>query len=152
MTKSEIERLMKEQFLCRIAFRGEEYPYIAPFQYVSANGTLYFHFTAYGRKMRLIDKEKQVCVEIEQYNPDMSRYMFVTLEGKLSIVTDPAERAEIIEKMREFGKERLSRNFLAAHGLKADKNWEAFTAEKPILIVKLDPIVAESGLKSPEFT
>jgi len=46
MKKSEIERLMKEQFLCRIAFRGEEYPYIAPFQYVFANGTLYFHFTA----------------------------------------------------------------------------------------------------------
>jgi nitroimidazol reductase NimA-like FMN-containing flavoprotein (pyridoxamine 5'-phosphate oxidase superfamily) len=151
MTKSEIERLMKEQFLCRIAFRGEEYPYIAPFQYVSANGTLYFHFTAYGRKMRLIDKEKQVCVEIEQYNPDMSRYMFVTLEGKLSIVTDPAERAKIIEKMREFGKERLSRNFLAAHGLKADKDWDAFTAEKTIVIVKLDPLVAESGLKSPEL-
>jgi nitroimidazol reductase NimA-like FMN-containing flavoprotein (pyridoxamine 5'-phosphate oxidase superfamily) len=152
MKKSEIERLIKGQFLCRIVFRGEEYPYIAPFQYVFVNGTLYFHFTAYGRKMKLIGKEEKVCVEIEQYNPRMSRYMFVTLQGSLKIVTDPVERAEAVKKMREFGKEKLSRNFLAAHGLKADKNWDAFTAEKPFVIVKLDPLIAESGLKSPELT
>jgi hypothetical protein len=149
MKKSEIERLIKEQFLCRIAFRGEEYPYIAPFQYVFANGTLYFHFTDYGRKMKLIDKDRQVCVEIEQYNPDLSRYMFATLKGRLNIVTDPAERAEVIGKMREFGKKALSRNFLAAHGLKPDENWDSLTAEKPIVIVKIDPLVQKSGLKSP---
>ena len=151
MKKSEIERLIKEQFLCRIAFKGEEYPHIAPFQYVFANGTLYFHFTAYGRKMKLIDKHEKVCVEIEQYNPDLSRYMFITLKGNLRIVTDPVEKAEAIRKMRDFGKKRLSRNFLAAHGLRADENWDSLVAEKPIVIVKLDPLVAESGLKSPEF-
>jgi nitroimidazol reductase NimA-like FMN-containing flavoprotein (pyridoxamine 5'-phosphate oxidase superfamily) len=151
MKKSEIERLIKEQFLCRIAFRGEEYPYIAPFQYVFVNGTLYFHFTAYGRKMKLVDKHEKVCVEIEQYNPDLSRYMFITLKGNLRIVTDPLEKMEAIQKMRDFGKRRLSRNFLAAHGLRADENWDSLGAEKPTIIVKLDPLVAESGLKSPEF-
>jgi uncharacterized protein len=151
MKKSEIERLIKEQFLCRIAFRGEEYPYIAPFQYVFANGTLYFHFTAYGRKMKLVDKHEKVCVEIEEYNPDLSRYMFITLKGNLRIVTDPVEKVEAIKKMRDFGKKRLSPNFLAAHGLRTDENWDSLTAEKPIVIVKLDPLVAESGLKSPEF-
>ena len=151
MKKSEIERLIKEQFLCRIAFKGEEYPYLAPFQYVFTNGTLYFHFTAYGRKMKLIDKHEKVCVEIEQYNPDLSRYMFITLKGNLRIVTDPVEKVEAIKKMRDFGKKRLSRNFLAAHGLSADENWDSLAAEKSIVIVKLDPLVAESGLKSPEF-
>jgi nitroimidazol reductase NimA-like FMN-containing flavoprotein (pyridoxamine 5'-phosphate oxidase superfamily) len=151
MKKSEMERLIKEQFLCRIAFKGEEYPYIAPFQYVFTNGTLYFHFTAYGRKMKLIDKHEKVCVEIEQYNPDLSRYMFITLKGNLRIVTDPVEKVEAIKKMKDFGKKRLSRNFLAAHGLRADESWDSLVAEKPIVIVKLDPLVAESGLKSPEF-
>jgi nitroimidazol reductase NimA-like FMN-containing flavoprotein (pyridoxamine 5'-phosphate oxidase superfamily) len=64
MKRSEIERLIKEQFLCRIAFRGEEYPYIAPFQYVLLDGILYFHFTSYGRKMQLMKEDKQVCVEV----------------------------------------------------------------------------------------
>jgi hypothetical protein len=53
--------------------------------------------------------------------------------------------------MRDFGKKRLSRNFLAAHGLRADENWDSLAAEEPIVIVKLDPLVAESGLKSPEL-
>jgi nitroimidazol reductase NimA-like FMN-containing flavoprotein (pyridoxamine 5'-phosphate oxidase superfamily) len=150
MKKNEVEKLIKEQFLCRIAFRGEEFPYIAPFQYIFANGTLYFHFTAYGRKMKLMEKDKQVCVEIEQYNPDLSRYKFVTLKGKLNIVIDPIERAEAIKKMREFGEKRLSRNFLAAHGLKADEDWSSLSSGKPIVIVKLDPLVAQTGLKSPQ--
>jgi nitroimidazol reductase NimA-like FMN-containing flavoprotein (pyridoxamine 5'-phosphate oxidase superfamily) len=151
MKKSEIERLIKDHFLCRIAFRGVEYPYIAPFQYVYANGALYFHFTAYGRKMKLIEQNENVCVEIEQFNSDLSRYMFVTLKGKSSIVTDPVEKAEAVKKMRDFGKKKLSRNFLAAHGLRADENWDSLTEEKSVVIVKLHPIVAKSGLKSPEF-
>jgi nitroimidazol reductase NimA-like FMN-containing flavoprotein (pyridoxamine 5'-phosphate oxidase superfamily) len=149
MEKDEVENLIKEQFLCRIAFRGDKYPYIAPFQYVFMNGTLYFHFTAYGRKMKLMDKDKQVCVEIEQYKPDLSQYMFVTLKGKLSIVKDPIERAEVIKRMRELGKERLSSNFLAAHGFKADESWDSLTADEPLVIVKLEQLVEKSGLKSP---
>jgi hypothetical protein len=66
-------------------------------------------------------------------------------------VTDPLEKAGAIKKMRDFGKKRLPRNFLAAHGLRADENWDSLTEEKSIIIVKLDPLVAESGLKSPEF-
>ena len=151
MKKGEIERLIKGQFLCRIAFRGEEYPYIIPFQYAYANGVLYFHFTAYGRKMKLIEQDEKVCVEIEQFDSDLSRYMFVTLKGRLSIVTNPSEKEEVIEKMRLFGKERLSRNFLAAHGLRADENWDSLTEAQSVVIVKLHPIVAKSGLKSPEY-
>jgi nitroimidazol reductase NimA-like FMN-containing flavoprotein (pyridoxamine 5'-phosphate oxidase superfamily) len=113
------------------------------------NGTLYFHFTAYGRKMKLVEKDKQVCVEIEQYKPDLSQYMFVTLKGKLRIVRDSTERAEIIKRMKEIGKERLSKNFLAAHGFKVDEDWDSLTAEKPLVIVKLEQLIEESGLKSP---
>jgi len=149
MKKDEIKKLIKEQFLCRIAFRGDDYPYIAPFQYVFMNETLYFHFTAYGRKMKLMEKDKQVCVEIEQYKPDLSQYMFVTLKGKLSIVKDSTERAQVIKRMRELGKEKLSRNFLAAHGFKLDEGWDSLTAEKPLVIVKLEQLIEESGLKSP---
>jgi hypothetical protein len=99
--------------------------------------------------MQLMKKDKQVCVEIEQYNPDLSRYMFATLKGKLKVVTDTAERAKAIEKMRKFGEEKLSPNFLAAHGLKTTYGWASFAADKAILIVKLDKLTEETGLKSP---
>lgn len=149
MKKSEIERLIKSQFLCRIAFRGEKYPYIAPFQYVSLDGILYFHFTSYGRKVELMKNDRQVCVEIEQYDPDLSTYMFASLKGELKVVTDTIERAKVIEKMRKFGERKLSPNFLAAHGLKANDGWASLTADSAVMIVKLDTLIEESGLKSP---
>lgn len=54
--------------------------------------------------MKLLEKDKRVCVEIEKYLPDMSDYSFVVLRGKLNIVTDPEERAEVIRRMLMKGK------------------------------------------------
>jgi nitroimidazol reductase NimA-like FMN-containing flavoprotein (pyridoxamine 5'-phosphate oxidase superfamily) len=148
MEKQEIEELISEQLLCRIAFKGGKYPYMAPFQYVYMNGTLYFHFTDYGKKMKLLEKDKHVCVEIEKYLPDMSKYNFVVLRGKLTIVTDPEERAEVIRRMATDGKEKLSTNFLAAHGFKTEEGWSSFAPERPMVIVGLEEIAEEIGIKS----
>jgi len=83
MEKHEIDQLIHEQMLCRIAFKGADYPYMAPFQYVLMSGSLYFHFTDYGRKMKLIERDNRVCVEIEKFRQDMSEYNFVVLKGKV---------------------------------------------------------------------
>ena len=149
MDKPEIEKLIREQMLCRIAFKGDDYPYMAPFQYVFMNGALYFHFTDYGKKMRLLEKDTRVCVEIEKYTPDMSEYNFVVLRGKLTVVTDPEEKATVINRMAEEGKQNLSTNFLVAHGFKKEHGWASFTPEKPVVIVKLEEIAETVGIKSP---
>jgi len=149
MEKREIEKLIREQMLCRIAFKGDEYPYMAPFQYVFMDGSLYFHFTDYGRKMRLLERDSRVCVEIERYRTDLSEYGFVVLRGKLKVVTDPEERAKVIKRMAENGKQKLSKNFLAAHGFKKEEGWSSFTPEKPIVVVKIEEKAEEIGLKSP---
>jgi nitroimidazol reductase NimA-like FMN-containing flavoprotein (pyridoxamine 5'-phosphate oxidase superfamily) len=149
MEKPEIEKLLREQLLCRIAFKGGEYPYMAPFQYVFMDGSLYFHFTEYGKKMKLLERDKRVCVEIEKYKPDLSEYSFVVLRGKLKVVADRQERDKVIRMMAEEGKRKLSTNFLAAHGFKKDEDWSSFTPEKTTIIVKLEDIAQEIGLKSP---
>lgn len=149
MRDEEVEELIREQKICRIAFRGHEYPYIAPFQYVFMNRSLYFHFTDYGRKMRLIEKDNRVCIEIESYLPDLSEYKFVVLRGSIKVVTDPHERRKVIMKMAEEGEQQLSPNFLAAHGLKKEEGWSSFTIDKPMVIVKLENIVETLGLSSP---
>jgi len=149
MEKHEINQLIREQMLCRIAFKGDEYPYMAPFQYVLMNESIYFHFTDYGKKMRLLERDKRVCVEIEKYRQDLSEYSFVVLRGILEVVTDPHERATIIRRMAEEGKQKLSPNFLAAHGFKKEEGWSSFTPEKPLVIVKLENVTQEIGLKSP---
>jgi nitroimidazol reductase NimA-like FMN-containing flavoprotein (pyridoxamine 5'-phosphate oxidase superfamily) len=151
MSKSEMDKLIKEQLICRMAFKGDEYPYIAPFQYVFMNNTLYFHFTDYGRKMQFIEENKRVCVEIEQFLPDLSVYNFVILRGSLKVVEDANERAEAIRRMSEAGRKRLSRNFLAAHGFGKGSDWSSLAPENPVVIIKLEKITEQIGLKSPQF-
>jgi len=149
MEKSEIEKLLQEQMLCRIAFKGDKYPYMAPFQYVLMDESLYFHFTDYGKKMRLLEKDKRVCVEIEKYRPDLSEYNFVVIRGELEVVRDSQERAEAIKRLAKEGKQKLSTNFLAAHGFKKEEGWSSFTPERPVVIVKLKGVTEKVGLKSP---
>lgn len=149
MAKSEIETLLQEQMLCRIAFKGDTHPYMAPFQYVLIDGFLYFHFTDYGKKMRLLEKDKRVCVEIEKYKPDLSEYNFVVLRGELEVVRDPEERAKVIRRIAEEGKQKLSTNFLVAHGFRKEDGWASFTPERPVVIVKLKEVAEKIGLKSP---
>lgn len=148
MEREEIEELIQQQMLCRIAFKGKNYPYIAPFQYTYMNGTMYFHFTDYGKKMTLLAKDDRVCVEIERFQPDLSEYNFVVLRGRLGIVADSKERAEVIEGMAREGKRKLSANFLAAHGFRKEEGWSSFSSEKRLVIVKLVDIAEEIGIKS----
>jgi hypothetical protein len=149
MKEDEIDQLIGEQLLCRIAFKGDLQPYIAPFQYAYVNGILYFHFTDYGKKMSFLKQEPTVCVEIERYTSNLSEYGFVVLNGKLRLVDDHEERKTAIEKMAEVGKKKISANFLLAHGFSQGSDWTDFTADKPILIIKLDEVTQKIGLKSP---
>jgi len=149
MRKSEIEELINTQTLCRIAFKEENHPYIAPFQYVQVNGKLYFHFTNYGKKMRLLESDNRICLEIERYRPDMSEYCFAVIRGSLQIVDDPDERAKAIREMSRVGSERLSENFLVAHGFNREDGWSSFTPDKPLVIMKLKDVSEVIGLKNP---
>lgn len=150
MTKQEMWKLIRRQRLCRIAFKGTEYPYMALFQYVVLDGDLYFHFTDYGTKMKLIENDKRVCVEIEEYREDLSEYSFIVLRGNLKVVTDQKERAQALTKLSEEGKQKLSPNFLPAHGFKKEDGWTSLsTSNSSLVIIKLENITQEIGLKSP---
>jgi nitroimidazol reductase NimA-like FMN-containing flavoprotein (pyridoxamine 5'-phosphate oxidase superfamily) len=149
MDNREIEEVLQNQLLCRIAFKGDKYPYVAPFQYVFMDGSLYFHFTDYGRKMKLLEKDKRVCVEIEQYTPNLSEYNFIVIRGTLKLVSDSSIRSKVIKKMTREGKQNLSTNFLAAHGFKKEDGWFTLSPDKPIVIVELCDVTETLGLKSP---
>jgi nitroimidazol reductase NimA-like FMN-containing flavoprotein (pyridoxamine 5'-phosphate oxidase superfamily) len=148
MTNHEIDTLIQNNCLCRIAFRGTKYPYIAPFQYAVINDTLYFHFTDYGNKMRLLDHDNAVCVEIEDLKPDLSEYRFVSLRGKLAIVHNAVEKQAAIHQMVEQGRNNLSPNFLAAHGIQKEEGWTALLSNNSLIVVKLE-IMSTIGIKSP---
>lgn len=150
MTKQEMWKLIRRQRLCRIAFKGSKYPYMAPFQYVVLNGILYFHFTDYGTKMKLIENDNRVCVEIEEYREDLSEYSFIVLRGTLTVVNDQKERIQALTNLSEEGEKKLSPNFLPAHGFKKEEGWSSLTpSNTSLIVIKLENITQEIGLKSP---
>nr|MDO8088263.1 pyridoxamine 5'-phosphate oxidase family protein [Candidatus Sigynarchaeum springense] len=154
MTPKEIKTLVMTGYLCRIAFKGDEHPYIAPFQYAYLNDSLYFHFAAYGRKMQYLMEDPNVCVEIERNIPDLSDYRVVTLSGTLVKVTDPAEKNAAVNALTAVAlRESISPKFLAAHGFGSSMDWKSFdTAIMDLEIVKLTRIVDVTALKSPQGT
>jgi nitroimidazol reductase NimA-like FMN-containing flavoprotein (pyridoxamine 5'-phosphate oxidase superfamily) len=150
MTQPEINQLLTTQFLCRIAFQDPSGPYIAPFQYVYLNGTLYFHFTGYGKKIGLLQEGRSVCVEIEQYTSDLASYGFVLLAGRLHVVVDSSEKTLVLSKMVEAAKAKgLSTSFLAAHGFPKNADWSSLTTDPALVVVKLVDVSEVTGLKSP---
>ena len=148
MQDREVDELINEQFLCRVAFKGTAYPYIAPFQYAMVNGTIYLHFTEYGKKMNFLEQGTPVSVEIESYTSDLSEYAFVVLTGKLKLVKNSEEKKAAVQKMADVGKKRLSPNFLVAHGFSKGSNWLDFSESQETLIIKLE-VTEKMGLKSP---
>jgi hypothetical protein len=149
MSEKEIDELINQQFLCRIAFISKDGPYIAPFQYVVMDGSLYFHFTDYGSKIGFLKESNKVCVEIEKYTPNLDEYSFVILKGYLENVVDRQEKKRAIKKMAEFGKANLSNRFLYAHGFDSQDGWSVFDDEQEFLIIKLGKVDYKKGLKSP---
>lgn len=147
MTQEEINSVLMNEDICRIAFIEDEYPYICPFQYVYLKNQLFFHFTDYGKKMRILNKNKNVCVSIEKFEPDLSSYFFVSIQGRLREIEDINILSDVIKKIVNKAKKQFSTNFLAAHGFKHEDGWESLI-EDSLLIYKLEEYGDRIGLKS----
>jgi len=147
MNKEEIKEGLQSNYLCRIAFIDNDYPYISPFQYVYMNEQMYFHFTDYGKKMEIIKHNNHVCVSIENFEADLKKYYFISLQGELIPVEDYEEKKLVLIKMAEQAKNRYSQNFLTAHGFNKEKGWDAFELKNQLIFTLMQKKKA-IGLKS----
>ena len=138
MSKPEYDALIGRQYISRIAFAGNEHPYIAPFMYVFDKNYLYFLSTKYGRKMEYFAANPQVSVEIEEYMPDLSSFTFVSLQGKLEEVKDPALKKDVREQfVAMMARHRLSPRVLSALGYSPDDPPEVIISGERSAVWKL---------------
>lgn len=135
MKKSEYDTLVEDSYICRIAFKGERHPYIAPFLYIFDGKFMYFLSTKYGKKLQYFKNNPYVTVEVERYAPDLSDFAFVSIPGCLKEVQDPEIKNTVRHKFVELIKERnLSPNVLSALGHSPDEPIEVLlTAERNII-------------------
>jgi uncharacterized protein len=138
MPKKEYDRLIEENHVCRIAFCGDQFPYIAPFLYVFDGRYLYFLSTKYGKKVDLFRKDPSVAVEIERYAEDLSAFTFVSLRGRLDEVKSNEEKKAIKQDFVDMIRERgLSSQVLAALGHSPKDPVEEIAREDRTMVWKL---------------
>ena len=100
-----IEEILKTALVCRLAFKGEEFPYIVPLNFGYKDRALYFHCAPVGLKLDCIRRDNKVafCVDemTELIRADeacrySAKYRSVVGEGLAEIVTDPALKVEAL--------------------------------------------------------
>jgi len=149
MEKHEYDDLIKENYICRIAFRGDSFPYIAPFLYSFDGRFLYFLPTRYGRKIDYFHKDPHVSVEIEYYSNDFSSYKFISLQGILEEINDNNEKKKVKSDFVELIKKRkLSYNVLAALGYATNDPLEIIIHEDRNMVWRLTGIQEVVALKN----
>lgn len=153
LEKVECAQLISDQCVCRIAFQGEKYPYIAPFVYVCGGDCLYFLSTDYGEKIRHFQKNPFVAAEIEKKSSDLSEYEFVVLTGRLMEVENSEERLSVRKMFVQLLKERkLSKNILAALGHSPEAPVEILEQEGTTRVWKLADLEDVKGFKDSRKT
>lgn len=150
MEKPEYDRLIAEQFVCRIAFKGKAHPYIAPFIYVFDGSYMYFLSTKYGRKVEHFKDNPSVAVEVERYSYDLSSFSFVSLFGRIVEVEDTEDRKRVRKMFIEMIKRRrLSLNVMSALGYSHDEPLESIITEERNIVWKLADVKEIVGLRDP---
>lgn len=149
MEKMEYDRLIREQYIARIVFKGEKYPYIAPFLYVYDEKNMYFLSTKYGIKMEYFRQNPNASVEVEKYSRDLSNYAFVVLSGRIVEVNDQESKKNVRDHFISLIKEKnLSKNIMVALGHSIGDPVEDLNLEDKNLIWKLVDVEKIIGFKN----
>jgi nitroimidazol reductase NimA-like FMN-containing flavoprotein (pyridoxamine 5'-phosphate oxidase superfamily) len=104
--KTEIESIIQQSVVCRLAFSDGQNPYIVPLCFGYINDTLYFHSAKEGKKLDILRRNSQVCFEFDigtETKPGKTAcdwgmaYQSVIGFGQALMVEDVAEKRKALE-------------------------------------------------------
>jgi nitroimidazol reductase NimA-like FMN-containing flavoprotein (pyridoxamine 5'-phosphate oxidase superfamily) len=120
-SKSEIDSIIKSGQVCRVAFSLNNKPYIVPMYYGFKDNTLYFHSAKQGKKIDIINKNNQVCFEID-INQDIintgvpcnwkNSYSSIIGFGKAKLVESYSEKVKALNLILDHYSPKTIYNFL----------------------------------------
>lgn len=92
LTRVEMERLLREEAVGRLACCAEARPYVVPIGYVYHDGAIYAH-SGLGQKVEMMRQNPQVCFEVEHID-NLAQWRSVVAWGKFEELDDgEADRA-----------------------------------------------------------
>ncbi len=101
----EIEEILKEALVCRIAMCDGQFPYCIPMNFCYMNGSIYLHSAKEGKELEALRRNNRICFEIDVDVAPITegdpcfwsmRYRSVVGRGKAVIVRDQVEKREAI--------------------------------------------------------
>ena len=66
INKDEILSILKQAQICRLGLSEDNFPYVIPINFVYEEDFFYFHCAKKGRKIDILKKNPQVCIEIDE--------------------------------------------------------------------------------------
>ncbi len=99
--KKEIEKILMESDICRLAMVDGDKPYIVPMNFGYQDGSVFFHCAKEGRKLDVIRKNSNICFEVDQAIKFIKaksacdwgiKYKSVIGFGQALLVDDPDEK------------------------------------------------------------
>ena len=149
----EIQRILSLTNIGRLATNGQDgYPYITPVNFVSLEGSIYFHCAPRGEKLDNLTRDHRVCFEVDvplsyiDIGLDPNRptcqlhqlYHCVIIRGSATIVKDSALKVAALNAL--IAKHENNDDFK-----KVTKDLSAYKACE-VIEVKPDSITAKSDL------
>jgi Predicted flavin-nucleotide-binding protein len=100
---AELESILREAVVCRMGLCDEEVPYVVPMNYGYRDGSVFLHSAVEGRKIELLRKNPNVCLEFEkdvELVPAEAacsfsmKYRSVIASGRAVFLESPGEKAQ----------------------------------------------------------
>lgn len=95
LNETEIERMLKEQVVGRIACHAKDDIYLVPINYVYRDGCVYGH-SREGKKIRIMRENPHVCFEIDDIQ-SVFRWKSVIAKGVYEEITDVDEKQQAMQ-------------------------------------------------------
>jgi len=101
----DIEEIIRRANICRLALCEGDRPYIVPLCFGYENGKLYFHSASQGRKLEILENNRNVCFEMDIDQGLVSgeapckygfRYRSVVGFGRASFIRDTESKREAL--------------------------------------------------------
>lgn len=104
--RAELEAIIRQALVCRLAFISDNVPYIIPLNYGFRDNCLYFHSAPQGHKIEALKRDGSVCFEIETdvelVQSDSvckwgTKYRSVIGHGRASFIEEAEEKREALD-------------------------------------------------------
>lgn len=99
MSRGEIEQFLTCARIGRLGMCMEDGPYVVPVGYVYAEGKIFFHTCNTGLKIRGIERNPNICFEVDEALSDTSMFKSVIVFGTVAIINDKEKMIPHLQKL-----------------------------------------------------